>query len=103
MATKIIAGIAVEVNDEGFFLKPEQWTTDCAKEIATQEAVNLTNEHMPVLNYLREAHHNGENITIRRVGHSGVTTIKDFYRLFPGAPLKKASKIAGIPKPVSCI
>ncbi|MFZ4477791.1 MAG: TusE/DsrC/DsvC family sulfur relay protein [Saprospiraceae bacterium] len=29
--------------------------------------------------------------------------IKEFYALFPVAPLKTASKIAGIPKPASCI
>ncbi|MFK7844139.1 MAG: TusE/DsrC/DsvC family sulfur relay protein [Rhodothermales bacterium] len=30
-------------------------------------------------------------------------TIKEFYGLFPGGPLKKASRIAGIPKPASCV
>jgi tRNA 2-thiouridine synthesizing protein E len=40
---------------------------------------------------------------MRKVGTSGVTDIKEFYALFPGGPLKKATKIAGIPKPVSCV
>jgi tRNA 2-thiouridine synthesizing protein E len=32
-----------------------------------------------------------------------VIDVKTFYQLFPGAPLKKAAKIAGIPKPASCV
>jgi sulfur relay (sulfurtransferase) DsrC/TusE family protein len=32
-----------------------------------------------------------------------VVDIKEFYALFPNGPLKKATKIAGIPKPASCI
>jgi tRNA 2-thiouridine synthesizing protein E len=38
-----------------------------------------------------------------KVGKSGVVSIKEFYELFPNVPLKFSSKIAGIPKPVSCI
>jgi tRNA 2-thiouridine synthesizing protein E len=29
--------------------------------------------------------------------------IKEFYALFPNAPLKTATKIAGVPKPAGCI
>jgi len=46
---------------------------------------------------------NGETLTIRSVGKSGIIDIKQFYVLFPGGPLKKASKIAGIAKPSSCV
>ncbi|WP_317193350.1 TusE/DsrC/DsvC family sulfur relay protein [Polaribacter sp. BAL334] len=29
--------------------------------------------------------------------------MKEFYELFPGGPLKVSTKIAGVPKPKSCI
>ena len=103
MTTITFGGLAVAVNDEGYLTDREQWNEEVAAQIAETEGITLTNEHFDVLHYLRDRHAQGENITIRSVGKSGVTTIKDFYRLFPGAPLKKASKIAGIPKPVSCI
>jgi len=32
-----------------------------------------------------------------------VVDAKSFYQMFPGAPLKKSTKIAGVPKPESCI
>jgi len=99
-----IAGQTIDVNDEGYLTDSDQWTPDVAQEIASVEGIELTDKHWDVLEYLREQHAEGTKLTIRRVGKSDVVgSVKDFYDLFPGGPLKKASKIAGIPKPASCI
>jgi tRNA 2-thiouridine synthesizing protein E len=99
-----IAGQTIEVNDEGYLTDPEQWTRDVAREIAQFEDIELTDTHWDVLEYLREQNAEGTKLTIRRVGKSDVVdSVKEFYDLFPGGPLKKASKIAGIPKPASCV
>ena len=103
MATKNILGKEVNVNEEGYFTDPSQWTKEMAVEIAKEESITLTDKHYEVLNYLRDKIQKGEALTIRSVGKSGIVDIKGFYELFPGGPLKKASKIAGIPKPVSCV
>ena len=101
---KIINGATVKVNEEGYLTDFSQWNKTIAEEIAKQEGVNaLDTKHWAVINYLQEQHKNNVPITIRKVGSSGITDIKEFYSLFPNGPLKKASKIAGIPKPVSCI
>jgi tRNA 2-thiouridine synthesizing protein E len=55
------------------------------------------------LEYLQKEHNNQVALSIRRIGKSDIIDIKDFYQLFPNAPLKTATKIAGIPKPASCI
>lgn len=103
MATKTIAGINVNVNEEGYLTDPSQWTKEVATEIAKEEGIELTDKHFEVLEFIRNKVMNGEGITIRGIGKSGVVDAKTFYQLFPGAPLKKATKIAGVPKPVSCI
>ena len=103
MAQKEFAGQMIEVNEEGYFTKPEQWNTEVAGAVAREEGLELTEKHFAVLDYLRKRHFAGEALTIRSVGKSGVVDVKDFYALFPGAPLKKATKIAGIPKPTGCI
>ncbi|MCX6281058.1 MAG: TusE/DsrC/DsvC family sulfur relay protein [Bacteroidetes bacterium] len=103
MAQKVIAGISVDVNDEGYMTDRTQWTKDIAREIAREEGIELTEKHYSVIEFLREKQAKGETLTIRSVGTSGFIDIKGFYQLFPGAPMKKAAKISGIPKPASCV
>ena len=103
MAQKTIAGIVLEVNEEGYLTDMTKWTKEIALEIANEEGITLTEKHFEVINYLRDRQTRGEALSIRSVGKSGIVDIKGLYDLFPGGPLKKSSKIAGIPKPASCI
>ena len=103
MAQKTFAGVAVEVNDEGYMTDPTQWNKEIAAELAKEEGIELSDKHYEVLDFLRNANENGVTLTIRRVGKSGITDIKGLYQLFPGGPLKYSSKFAGIPKPASCV
>ncbi len=101
---KNLGGREIEVNEEGYFLNPADWNSTLAAEIAKEEGiVDLSDAHFRLLHFLRDQQAKGVALTIRGVGKSGVVTVKEFYDLFPGGPLKKASKIAGIPKPVGCI
>jgi TusE/DsrC/DsvC family sulfur relay protein len=102
--TKTIAGHDVDVNEEGYLTDMTRWNEAIAAAIAADENVGpLTEAHMKVIRYLREQQAKGSALTIRSMGKSGVVTTKELYDLFPGGPLKKSSKIAGIPKPVGCI
>lgn len=103
MATKTYAGVNVDVTDDGYLTDPSQWTREIAAEIAKEEGIELTDKHFEVFEYLRKEHAAGTQLTIRKVGKSGITDIKGLYELFPGGPLKKSSRIAGIPKPTSCV
>jgi len=93
----------VTLNEEGYLTDFSQWTIDVAKQIASEEEIELTDRHFEVLTFLQECHTNSVPLSIRTVGKKGPVTIKEFYELFPGGPLKKASRIAGILKPSSCI
>jgi len=103
MALKTIAGVELEVSEDGYLKDMTQWNDEIAKEIATEIGIELTPKHFEVLNYLREKTEAKESLTIRGVGKSGIVTIKELYVLFPKGPLKFSSRIAGIPKPTSCI
>ena len=101
---KNLAGIEVDVNGEGYLTDMSQWNEHIAAAIAAEESIGaLTDAHMKVIRYLRDQQARGAALTIRGMGKSGVVTTKELYDLFPGGPLKKSSKIAGIPKPVGCI
>lgn len=103
MTQKTYAGISVDVNDEGYLTDASQWTKEIAIEIAKEENLALTDKHFEVLEYLRNKFNNGEALSIRGIKKSGVVEVKEFYQLFPGAPLKLSTKLAGIPKPASCV
>jgi TusE/DsrC/DsvC family sulfur relay protein len=103
MVQKTFADVTVDVNEEGYFTNPAQWSKEIAAEIAKEEGIVLTAQHFAIMEFLRSKYLGGEALSIRSINHSGVIDVKTFYQLFPGAPLKKATKIAGIPKPVSCI
>lgn len=101
---KEIAGNTVEVDNEGYLEDMHQWNGEIASSIAKELGIEeLSQKHWDVVNWLREQALNGEELNIRRVGKSGVVDIKEFYQLFPGGPLKNASKIAGLRKPTSCL
>jgi len=100
---KVIAGKTVSVNEEGYLTDFNQWEKKVGEALAEEADLVLTDRHWEVLNYLQQEHKNQVALSIRRVGKSGIVDIKEFYQLFPIAPLKTATKIAGIPKPASCI
>ncbi|WKK74355.2 TusE/DsrC/DsvC family sulfur relay protein [Marivirga salinae] len=103
MDTLTINKSAIKVNEEGYFTDPSQWNEDIAVEMAKQQNIDLSEKHFEVLHFLRNKYAEEVPLTIRKVGKSGIVDIKEFYKLFPGGPLKISSKIAGIPKPVSCV
>ena len=103
MATKTLGGKAIEVNEEGYLVTTSDWNREVAADLAKEEDIELTDTHFAVLEFLRNKANAGDTITIRSVGKSGIIDIKQFYTLFPKGPLKKASKIAGISKPSSCV
>lgn len=103
MSTKNFAGVTVNVDEEGYLTDAAQWNKEMAVEIAKEEGIELTDKHMVVINFIRDQVASGEGLTIRGINKSGLVDAKTFYQLFPGGPLKKATKIAGVPKPISCI
>ncbi len=103
MPQKEINGITVDVNEEGYLTDFSQWNEDVAKGIASEEGIELTDDHWKVVKYLQEQHTSEVALSIRRIKKSGVISVKDLYKLFPKGPLKLSTKIAGIPKPASCV
>lgn len=100
---KIYAGQNVQTDGEGYLTNLAQWNKEIAIEMAKEEGISLTDKHWEVLNYLQDQFKKDVALSIRSIGKSGVVDIKQFYELFPKGPLKISSKIAGIPKPKSCI
>ena len=106
MATRIIAGKTVQVNDEGFLTVPAEWTKEIGAEIAKEEGLaELTAAHWKVIDYCREAAKGlgGKSATLRQITTGTGITTKDLFALFPKGPAKKVAHIAGLGKPEGCV
>ena len=54
MTATTIAGHAVDVNDEGFFTEPGQWSEDMVPELARAEGIDdVTEPHWQVIRFMR--------------------------------------------------
>lgn len=101
---KVIAGFTVSVTEEGYLTNQEQWNKEIALEIAKELEIELTSDHWKVIDFLQnDTKETGKTPTIRRIKKVGGIDTKALYQLFPEGPLVKATKIAGLPKPVSCV
>jgi TusE/DsrC/DsvC family sulfur relay protein len=105
MPTATLAGTTVELNEEGFFTDPDQWTEAMAPELAAAEGIDpLTDGHWQIIRFMRaEFAAKGTGPTVRALGKTSGVSVKELYQLFPKGPAKVAAKVAGIPKPRGCI
>ncbi|MCF4102160.1 TusE/DsrC/DsvC family sulfur relay protein [Gillisia sp. M10.2A] len=101
--TTTISGTEINVTEDGYLTDFSQWTPEIAKELAKNEEIELTDRHWEIIKWIQDRVNAGEALSIRGIKKSGVLDIKEFYALFPGGPLKLSTKIAGVPKPKSCI
>jgi TusE/DsrC/DsvC family sulfur relay protein len=105
VTTTLIADAPVDVDAEGFMLKPEQWNEEIATAIAASNGVTtLTDRHWLVVRFMRDRYlATGNAPSIRALGKESGVPVKELYELFPKGPAKLAAKIGGIPKPKGCI
>ncbi len=98
-----IVGYKLNLTEEGYLTDFSQWTQEIGNAIAKQEGIEMTDRHWEVIKWLQDQVKADNALSIRGIKKSNVLDIKEFYALFPGGPLKISTKIAGVPKPKSCI
>ena len=104
MPTTMIGGRPIDVNDEGFLTKYDQWDEDLGSVLAGFAGVEMSDQSWKVIKFLRADYPaRNETATLRRVAAVGGFDMKELFRLFPGKPAKKMSYIAGLPKPKGCV
>jgi tRNA 2-thiouridine synthesizing protein E len=96
---------------EGFLVNWQDWNAEIAVKLATTEAINLTDEHWVLLYFMRDYYKQfnylpNTRIFIKTIAqHLGHEKGNSPYlmQLFPNTPLKLVCKIAGLPKPPTCL
>lgn len=101
----------IATDKEGYLRNLEDWSKPAAEQIAAAEGIPLSAEHWEVIELLREVYREYQHTPVTRVfikimaeklGKEKGRSIH-LLRLFPETPMRKACKIAGLPKPTNCI
>jgi tRNA 2-thiouridine synthesizing protein E len=97
--------IKIEVDEDGFMEKPEEWNEEVAKAISTTENITeMTEDHWKIVHYLRNYYKQfGIAPMVRKVCKETGFTLKEIYELYPSGPAKGACKVAGLAKPTGCV
>jgi tRNA 2-thiouridine synthesizing protein E len=98
-------GLAIEVDDDGFLLRPELWNEQVALALASTEDIDaLTDDHWKIMTYIREYHaEHGVAPMVRKLCKDTGYKLKEIYALFPSGPARGACKVAGLEKPTGCV
>ena len=99
-------GTPLEVNDEGFLVRPGEWDEGVALLLAREYEglAGLTDDHWAVIRCIRgfyEEH--GLAPLVRRICGTTGLKLKHIYELFPSGPAGGACKVAGLPSSDGCI
>jgi TusE/DsrC/DsvC family sulfur relay protein len=100
-----VNGTSIETTDSGYLVNHQDWNDDVALKLAEIEGIELTEQHWDVVRYLRNEYVNNnqnqpmERILLKDMGKKWGTkpTSKELYLMFPKAPTKQGTKIAGLP------
>jgi tRNA 2-thiouridine synthesizing protein E len=101
------AGHDVATDAEGYLVDPGTWDEEVARQIASQEGLELTEEHWKVFQFMRDFYNEhqvaadarfvmkflADDLGYGRKGHNHLFT------LFPYGYVKQACKIAGMKRP----
>lgn len=100
--------INVERDSEGYLFDTDEWNIDLAEELATEEGIQLNEDHWSVINFIRQYFQEHAVIPDVRHATSDMATQKNcskkeakqlLFKLFPYGYVKQACKIAGMRKP----
>ncbi len=95
----------VELDDKGYLKNVADWSPALAPLLAARDGVrDLTADHWAIINVLRDHHReHGVQPMIRELCRRTGFNLKRIYELFPKGPAQDACRVAGLPRPDSCV
>jgi TusE/DsrC/DsvC family sulfur relay protein len=99
------AFMSIDLDDKGYLRDFHAWTREIAIELATADNIPvLTGQHWRVIDFLRAYQlEHGVAPMIRVLCKGTGNSLQQIYDLFPKGPAKGACRVAGLPRPDSCV
>jgi tRNA 2-thiouridine synthesizing protein E len=103
----VVDGMEIQTTDNGYLVNTEDWNEGVMNAIAAEEGIEMTKDHIDVIEFLRDRYfnHAGDLPNLRNIikGMGEIWTdrkvdSKSLFDLFPLNPSKQAGRIAGLPE-----
>lgn len=107
----IVNNKEIPTDDNGYLKNLSDWNLDVAKQIAQDLNLELNEERLEVVLFVRKFYEEYNTSPAIRALVKAMEleygpekgNSKYLYKLFPDGPALQATKIAGLPRPVKCI
>jgi tRNA 2-thiouridine synthesizing protein E len=107
----VVDGQVLPTNRQGFLLDAGLWTPQVAQALAERESICLTEAHWEIMYFMRAYYADYKHLPNMRMFVAAVRkqfgeakgNSRYLHQLFPQSALKYACKLAGLPKPPSCL
>jgi len=107
----IVDSVGLDTSDDGFLRNAAQWNEQVAEELARLDELELTPAHWEILFFIRDYYFQFQHLPNARMFATAIRKklgeekgqSRYLQKLFPKGPLKYACKVAGLPKPPTCL
>jgi tRNA 2-thiouridine synthesizing protein E len=101
----------IATNDQGFLTDYKAWDESVALQLATLNAITLSDAHWEIIRFMRSYYLQYKHLPNARVFTKAIAkqlgedkgNSRYLHKLFPDGPLKYTCKLAGLPKPPTCL
>lgn len=97
------------IETKGFLSELGDWSENLARQLAKDDGMELNDEHMAILKYLRkyydkngQGYHARTLLNVMEFEFGKWEGRKHLYQLFPRGPVSQGCKYAGLPLPPNC-
>lgn len=107
----IVNEVALATTEQGFLVDATAWTEEVAMRLAELDNIQLSSEHWEIIRFIRGYYFAYKHLPNARVFTKAIAKAlgegkgnsRYLHKLFPEGPLKIACKLAGLPKPPTCL
>lgn len=107
----IFNNLALATTDQGYLVNSADWNEEVAEQLAELNNIKLQPEHWEIIRFIRSYYLQFKHLPNARgfakaiakaLGEEKANS-RYLHALFPQGPLKYACKLAGLPKPPTCL
>jgi tRNA 2-thiouridine synthesizing protein E len=106
-----VNNVCLETTEQGFLVNSADWNEEVAKQLAELNNIPLTDAHWEIMLFIRYYYKQFKHLPNARVFTKAIAKAlgeekgnsRYLHKLFPDGPLKYACKLAGLPKPPTCL